>query len=436
MTRSFFFALLCLISVPLLAQKKLLRAGPMPGYSEMREVPVWLQTTEPAKVKMTYWDRENPKERFQTAEVYTVQEDACTALLLADQVLPGKTYDYKLAINGKSVDFDSPLSFHTQTLWQYRTNPPDFSFAIGSCTYVNEAAFDRPGKPYGGEYQIFDAIANKQPKFMLWLGDNIYLRRADWNSRTGILHRYSDMRQLPEMQSLLRQTHHYAIWDDHDFGPNDSDRSFVHKDWTLEAFKLFWANPSYGINDRPGITSAFSYLDLDFFLLDNRSYRSPKNIATTELTILGQEQLDWLIDALKTSKSPYKLVAVGGQVLNTAARFENFACWPEERQAIIDRIIEEKITGVVFLTGDRHHSELSRFHDEASGITIYDVTASPLSSGSASSVTEENKLRVDGTLVTQRNFGVLSLSGSPDERKLRVSLFDVNGALLWDRTLD
>ena len=48
------------------------------------------------------------------------------------------------------------------------------------------------------------------------------------------------------MQPLLARTHNYAIWDDHDFGPNDSDRSSAIKAITLEAFKDSWPNPSYG----------------------------------------------------------------------------------------------------------------------------------------------------------------------------------------------
>ena len=48
------------------------------------------------------------------------------------------------------------------------------SFAIGSCSYVNEPEFDRPGKPYGSNFEIFNSINNKNPDFMLWLGDNMY----------------------------------------------------------------------------------------------------------------------------------------------------------------------------------------------------------------------------------------------------------------------
>ena len=94
---------------------------------------------------------------------------------------------------------------------------------------------------------------------MLWLGDNIYLREPDWNSWTGIIHRYTHDRATPQLQPFMASVHNYAIWDDHDFGPNDSDKSFWNKNLTLKAFKLFWANPSYGTGDIKGTTTSFQW---------------------------------------------------------------------------------------------------------------------------------------------------------------------------------
>jgi alkaline phosphatase D len=119
--------------------------------------------------------------------------------------------------------------------------------AVGSCAYIGEAQYDRPGDPYGGDYQIFTNIHQDQPALMLWLGDNTYLREVDWHSRSGIQHRFTHTRSLSEMQPLLASTHHYAIWDDHDYGPNNSDRSFIFKDIVTDIFCDFWGNPTCGI---------------------------------------------------------------------------------------------------------------------------------------------------------------------------------------------
>ena len=165
------------------------------------------------------------------------------------------------------------MEFQTQELWKWRTDPPDVKFIVGSCSYINEPKFDRPGEPYGSNFEIFKSINKKNPDFMLWLGDNTYLREPDWNSRTGFIKRYSHTRAFPELQPLLASTHHYATWDDHDYGPNNSDGSFWLKETASEIFKLFWGNPNYDITGKGGITGFFQWSDLDFFLLDNRYHR-------------------------------------------------------------------------------------------------------------------------------------------------------------------
>ncbi len=428
----FVFLLLARI---LYAQPSLLQSGPMLGYSDMREVLLWVQTKAPAKVHFKYWDKTNPKQVFETDVVQTLKDKAFTAALIADKVLPGRKYQYELYINGKKVERPYPLEFQTQVLWKYRTDPPDFTVAAGSCTYINEAEFDRPGKPYGQAYEIFKAIADKRPDVMLWLGDNTYFRESDWNTRTGMLHRYTHTRSLPEMQPLLASTHHYAIWDDHDFGPNDCDGSFWNKEHALEAFKLFWGNPSYGVSTLRGITTQFSWGDVDFFLLDNRYYRTPKDRKTGTKTILGQEQFEWLINALVASHATFKIIVIGGQVLNPAVVYETYANYAEERQRLIDAITKEGISGVMFLTGDRHITELSMLPREGT-YPLYDLTCSPLTSGIFSGArTEANSLRVAGTLVETQNFALLKFSGKREERMLTISIHDKDGQELWTRSI-
>lgn len=272
---------------------------------------------------------------------------------------------------------------------------------------------------------------------MLWLGDNTYLREPDWNTRTGILYRNTHSRSLPELQPLLASTHHYAIWDDHDFGPNDSDGSFPFKDLTYEAFQLFWPNPSFGVNGQKGITTFFQWADIDFFLLDNRYFRTANNRKTGDMQILGAEQIDWLISALSNSRSPFKIVAIGGQVLNTAPVHENYIHFhAAEREFLLKRIEEEKIKGVIFLTGDRHHTEMSKLVNKA-GNTVYDLTTSPLTAGTArASEDEPNIYRIPGTMVVgKHNFSTLEFSGPRTARVLTIRVFDAEGVQLWQREI-
>ena len=426
--------LILFLSASAVAQQSLLQSGPMLGYNEMREVLLWVQTKQSAAVKFAYWAKEKPEEKFYTDEIITQKGEAFTARLLADAVEPGTDYAYQLFLNGRAVELAYPTEFKTQELWRWRYDPPAFSVAIGSCSYVNEEVYDRPGKPYGSDYQIFSTIHQKRPDAMIWLGDNIYLREVDWYTRSGILHRYTHTRSLPEMQALLASTHHYAIWDDHDYGPNNSDRSFIHKDQTLEGFRLFWGNPTFGLPGLGGITSYFQYNDIDFFLLDDRYFRSPNKRQTGEATMLGKEQLEWLIDALSGSYAPFKMVCIGGQVLNTAPGEENYGDHFKEEQAyLLKRIEEEDIKNVIFVTGDRHHTTMSKYVN-ARGNTLYDLTVSSLTAG-IYEAKEHNALLVEGTYLPKHNFGLLEFSGPRLDRKLTIRVLDADGKEQWVREI-
>jgi len=428
---SFVFAFLSVIS---LAQKNGIQSGPMLGYNDMREVMIWVQTEDPADVSISYWSIDDPEKKGESNRVKTDRSNACVAHLSCSSLDPGTEYAYSINLNGTPIPSNEEYIFETQPLWQWRTEAPDFKVVAASCAYINEEAYDRPGTPYGGDYQIFESIADKNPNMMVWLGDNVYLREADWGTRNGILHRYTHTRSCPEMQSLLSKCHHYAILDDHDFGPNDASSAFINKGLTQEAFELFWANPSYGLSENGGTTSQFRYMDVDFFLLDNRSFRTESGIKGMKETILGKEQKKWLIQALDASTSFFKVVAIGGQFLNDVPVYENYAVYQNERDELIQLIDDNKIKGVIFLSGDRHHTELSAMKMK-NGNTIYDLTSSPLTSTAYDHSKEENNFRVEGTHVGHRNFSTLSFSGPTDNREVLIEVFDSNGELVWDKKL-
>ena len=412
----------------------LLKSGPMVGYTEMREALLWVQTTGPATVRFEYYDLQNPTQNFRTIEYRTSVSEQYIAKIIADQVQPGQTYGYRLYINGREVTFDYKLRFQTPSDWRYKTTPPLLRFAVGSCNFVNDPTYDRQGTPYGGGYRIFDEIRRKDPHFMMWLGDNLYFREADWYTETGINYRYSQMRARPELQPLLGSTANYAIWDDHDYGPNDGDRTFREKEASLNAFQRFWGNPSAGVDGMPGVTTSFEREDCQFFLLDNRYHRTPNGIKTSEPTILGKAQLDWLIESLVSSTATFKFVCVGGQVISNLNKFETyFHIAPNERQYLLDAIIKNRIKNVIFLTGDMQSSELSVYSKE--GIRIYDMTVSPLTA-KPYQPENGNGFRVRGTGFGDRSFGLVEVYGLEGRRKAKLMLYDLNGRKVWEEQIE
>tara|TARA_B100000242_G_scaffold130005_1_gene91876 strand:- start:193 stop:1512 length:1320 start_codon:yes stop_codon:yes gene_type:complete len=413
----------------------LINSGPMVGYSTMQEVLLWVQTEERANVHFEYYEIDNPKVKFSTDKIETEKKNGYVAKLIADQVIPGKKYKYEVYINNYKIERNYAMEFQTQELWKWRTDPPDVKFIIGSCSYINEPKFDRPGKPYGSNFEIFNSINKKKPDFMLWLGDNTYLREPDWNSRTGFIKRYSHTRAFPELQPLLASTHHYATWDDHDYGPNNSDGSFWLKETASEIFKLFWGNPNYDVTGKGGITGFFQWSDLDFFLLDNRYHRTANNNFTGNRQMLGKDQIDWLINALSFSQASFKFVAVGGQVISNGAVYENYATYPDERKYLLDKIREAKIEGVIFLDGDRHHTILSKMQETKNVYPLYDLTCSSLTAGVNNDNEPYNSFKLEETFVNVNNFGMLNVTGPTNERELTIQIFDKDGKELWIKSI-
>jgi alkaline phosphatase D len=426
--------LILFFSHTLLAQQSLLQSGPMVGYGTMTEVMVWAQTTRAASVQVQYWEPPTPKQKFKSRIFKTREDEGFTAHVLVDGLQPGKQFEFELLLDGKVTKRLYPYRFQTQPLWQWRTDPPAFTVAFGSCNYVNEPEWDRPGKPYGSDHEIFERIADQKPDVMLWLGDNTYYREIEFGSLRGLIHRQTHTRSLPELQRLLGIAHHYAIWDDHDFGPDNSDRSWRLKDEVLRVHKMFWANQTYGTDEIRGTFGRFEWDDVEFFLLDDRYHRSPDSTPDDAAkTMFGKPQLQWLKDALLNSRAPFKMVVNGNQILNRLAPEEVLADFPAEWEELIGFIKKERIRGVVFLSGDRHITELI-VHRDSTFYPLYDFTSSAFTAGLSPPRGKEidMKDRVAGTLVADAHtFGLLKFSGPRTDRKLTMETWDHTGKLRW-----
>ena len=422
-----------------------LMAGPMLANVTMREASVWVQTTAPALVRLVVTPEPAagmpPAAAPDTTAAVATSPDGVATVRLSGLV-PGMRYTYRVLVDGRPVPQRTATGFATQPLWQYRTDPPSVTVAIGSCNYDNDE-FARPGTPYGGDTGIFRTIAALRPDAMVWLGDNVYLRETDWWSPEGIAYRYAHGRATPDLQPLLAATAHYATWDDHDYGPNDSDRSYVHKGAALDTFRRYWPNPTHGLPGTPGAFTQFQIGDAEFFLLDDRSFRTPNNTPDPgQQQMLGSVQFQWLVEALTASRSPFKIVAMGGQIVNPAPIFETYArVAAREREALFAALTERGIDGVVFLSGDRHHAELQRL-ERPGTYPLYDFTSSPLTAGLSDAASRDDSperdapTRLPGTLVnTTRNFGTLTFSGTRADRTLTMRTYDAAGAVLWEHTV-
>jgi len=415
-------------------ESSLLHAGPMQGYPAMRSAEIWLQTQQIADTSIVWWPEGQPQHKQRSNTVLTNANSQFTAHFSIAKLDPGNRYQYQVLINGHAAD-SHVYAFRTMPLWQWRGPAPDFKVLTGSCAYINEDAFDRPGKPYGGGYEIYQAMANQQADLMLWMGDNLYFREADYASPSGMAARYWHDRALPELQPLLQNTPQVAIWDDHDYGYNDSGSSFIFKQTSLNLFKNYWANPSYGLPETPGTFTKVSMNDADFFMLDDRWWRDANNQPEDDphKQMFGQQQMRWLENALLESTARFKIIVAGGQMLNNGDNFEGWNHFPTEQHAFLDWLAQTHTKGILFLSGDRHITELLKL-ERGKDYPLYEFTCSPLNSSPAKGEID-NPQRIAGTLVETRNFCRMDFTGQDTDRLLTLRVFDSRGNPLWQHQL-
>lgn len=402
-----------------------LRAGPMVGYVAPTSARVWVQTTTPATVSLTLGTTDSPGAPLRrTAAVRTTAAADHIAQLRLDSLRPDTHYRYQLWLDGQPVPLPYETGFRTPPA--DRLAPADFTFATGSCAAVYE--------PYGAGavYDIFLSIARQRPDYLLWLGDNVYLNAGEWADPGRRRARYRHTRGLPPLQPLLGNTANVAIWDDHDFGPNDADRTAARRTEAQAVFDDYWLNPPPARPEARGITTAFSWGDVDFLLLDNRSFRSPAKTPRRTRTQLGHDQVAWLLAALRRSKATFKFVAVGGQILTPNRRGETLRHhYGHERRRLLDSLQAARVPGVIFLTGDRHFTELTRWRGRR-GALAYDLTVSPFTS-TPDRHTGWSRWRIRGTRVTERNFATLRVSGAAGARVLTITVLGTDGAVRWTK---
>jgi alkaline phosphatase D len=424
------------VSLTASAQNKTLVSGPMIGHTELRSSTLWIETTTATGWSVKYAEALplNKTAGSVSNPSVTPINDHYILKFVLDDLEPGTSYQYNLLAKNISV---SSGKFTTQQLWQWRKPAPDFSFITGSCAYFNQPQYDRPGKPYGGDSSIFETMAKENADFMLWLGDNWYTREVDYFSEWGLNYRASRDRGLKVLQPFLKAMPQYAIWDDHDYSWNDGDKSYPLKNASRNVFMKTWCNPSYGENGQ-GTYTKITWNDADIFMLDDRWFRSNDRMKDSiegkpnaAKKMFGEQQMEWLKNSLLGSQGnlniSFRIIATGSQVLNPLSPYDCFRHYPDEYNELMNFIKDNKISGVVFLTGDRHHSEIIR-SERTGAYPLYDITSSPLTSSVAKTFNEEknNPFRVIPE-IDEQNYTKISFSGSKTERKMTVEFLGIKG---------
>ncbi|MEX2170697.1 MAG: alkaline phosphatase D family protein [Pirellulales bacterium] len=231
-----------------------------------------------------------------------------------------------------------------------------FRLAISSCFGGQYRRQDgRTTERRGYRSDSWKLLVAERPDLQLIIGDIVYADSTDYNHLWDS-HTLERVNNRPFVEAI-RSMPTYAVWDDHDYGPNNSDGTEQNKAQSLKAFMEVFANPSYGTDDTPGIFTRFSWGGVDFFLLDGRYHRSP-DVAPDDpqKRMLGDGQFQWLVEQLKSSDAPFKLLVCGSTW--QASRDDGWRVYRFARERLWQAIVENRISGVVFVSGDVHRSDV------------------------------------------------------------------------------
>lgn len=145
------------------------------------------------------------------------------------------------------------------------------------------------------------------------------------------------------------------MWDDHDYGGDNSDGTYKNRAQARQAYREYWPMAS---DPGPGkaIYQRLSYSGtVDVFLLDLRSERDPiRKPEGPDKSMMGAEQKQWLKDQLLLSSAPWKLVVSSVPFNPTAKKVGGWVTYQTERKELIDFVRFNGITGVVLASGDIH----------------------------------------------------------------------------------
>lgn len=375
----------------------------MVGHVTETEAWIWAYAGKDAKLQVRFRADGEAAGKGTTVAMPTPAEQNYAGKVLLTGLKANTTYRYEVICNGESNEKWGG----TFTTAPPRGKPLRFTMAFSSCM-----RFDRyPKQP------AWNNMLAVRPAFHLLLGDNVY---ADTTDREKLWKAHRHQREVKEFANLIRQTPTYAMWDDHDFATNDSDGTAKGKEHSLRAFTELFCNPSAGTRETAGAFYKFSWGDVDFFVLDGRYHRSPNKAPNDEhKRMLGDGQFAWLVDGLKNSRAKFKVLASGSTMISPK---DSWALFDFERKRLFKAIMDNKIGGVVYLSGDVHRCLVIPHPPQVTGgYPIYEIISSGIANSDAQGfVSLEFDTTVPDPTITIR---VHNLDGKPTifDGKLKLS---------------
>ncbi len=409
------------------AEARSLIHGPMLGHVTDQAASFWVRTADQAEVVVEVLGEEG-------TAVADARGDTCaqrdyTAVIRVAGLQPDTAYSYRLQLDGQAVPIEA-AAFRT---YPEPGTPGQYLVAYGACAgYVVE------------HERMWTTIEQADPLALVLLGDNVYI--DDPQHELTQLYCYYRRHSRPEWRRLVAGRGVYAIWDDHDFGLDDSwgGSDTDHPPWkrpVWEVFRQNWNNPAYGGGpDQPGCWFDFYIGDVHFIMLDGRYYRDRAGRQGVEVenpSMLGEAQRAWLKETLKNSQGTFKILAspvpwAPGVKGGPPGGLDTWDGFPQERDALYDFLYEQGIAGVALISGDRHRSDARRITRDR-GYDLYDFLSAGLTNYHTHPVVSTPGLLFGYN--EKNSFALLHFDTAAEDPTLRYEIVNLDGESIWSHQL-
>lgn len=234
-------------------------------------------------------------------------------------------------------------------------------------------------------HQIWPQFLSHKPDLVLLIGDNVYADKYTVNFGNAnpeiIWNRYVETRQALPLFFAKDLIPVMATWDDHDYGKNSGDRTYEHREGARQVFFDFFPQ-EYKVKNfsrGSGVSNSLVAFNVQLVLLDSRFDRSPNRLKVADETHFGRENEQWLYKQMRSHSVPTFLIE-GDQFFGGYHNYESYeGNHPNSFKTFLSKL-KTFSQPVLFVSGDRHHTEIIKPPLSALGYQTYELTSSAIHS--------------------------------------------------------
>lgn len=270
--------------------------------------------------------------------------------------------------------------------------------------------------------EMWENILVHRPDIWVWLGDNVYGDTQDMEKLKRI---YNKQLSKPNYVTFLKYVPVIGIWDDHDYGGNNTDKTYPMKKEAQQLFLDFIGEPlGTARRNQEGIYTSYVFGEtgkqVKFILLDTRYHKEKPGDSSD---ILGETQWIWLENELRNSNAQINLIASGTQFNSDKKTTETWRQFPASVKRMHNLIQSLNVSGVIFLSGDIHCGEMMVNTSSELPYPLYEFTSSGITHGHWGPGIKKNSFKIRNPFCG-RNYGLITINWN-DPVSIKVELRDI-----------